>query len=67
MQLFLRLPHGGVGLRFPDAAACEQRVREVRWPDGMRCLECGNGKIKTCITRKTYRCRDCGHEFSLEA
>lgn len=67
MQLYLRLPACGVATYFPDDASCEQRVVEARWPKGMRCISCDAGRIKICHTRKTYRCKECAHEFSLKS
>ncbi|KGM88841.1 Transposase zinc-ribbon domain protein [Roseovarius mucosus DSM 17069] len=67
MQLYLRLPACGVAAYFPDDASCEQRMVELRWPEGMHCIRCDADRIKTCHTRKTFRCKECAHEFSLKA
>ncbi|MGE5374420.1 MAG: transposase, partial [Bacteroidota bacterium] len=29
-----------------DDAKCYAVVRELRWPDGVRCPGCGSGKVK---------------------
>ena len=66
MQLYLRLPASGVEKYFPDEASCADRVKQVRWPGGMRCTKCDADRLKTCHSRKTLRCLKCAHEFSLK-
>ena len=52
-----------------DDAKCYAVVRELRWPDGVHCPECGSGKIKKRgyhthqAHRQRYQCQDCGQQF----
>ena len=52
-----------------DDAKCYAVVRELRWPDGVRCLQCGSGAVKKRgfhtqqAQRQRYECRDCGQQF----
>ena len=52
-----------------DDAKCYAVVRELRWPDGVRCPECGSGKVKkrgyhtNQAHRQRYVCQGCGRQF----
>src|SRR5262249_39654839 len=52
-----------------DDAKCFQTVRAMRWPDGVRCPECGSaqaikeGRDDTQSERQRYRCQDCRKRF----
>ena len=52
-----------------DDAKCYGVVRELRWPDGLRCPECGSGKVKKRVYdtnhahRQRYVCQGCGQQF----
>jgi transposase-like protein len=52
-----------------DDAKCFAVVREVRWPDGVRCPQCGSGTVKKRgfhthqAHRQRYVCQDCGQQF----
>lgn len=52
-----------------DEAKCFDLVRLTRWPQGVRCPECGgaqvscNGHDDTQRLRQRYVCRDCGVRF----
>ena len=52
-----------------DDAKCYAVVRELRWPDGVRCPECGSGRIKKRgyhthqAHRQRYQCQACGQQF----
>ena len=53
---------------FSDPDTTERMFIEVRWPDGVACVKCGSLNVGTRKTRKptTFRCRDCGREFSVK-
>ena len=55
---------------FPDNATAEQWFISQRWPDGVRCPECGSVNVQTGTKHKTmpYRCREkeCGKKFSAK-
>ena len=52
-----------------DDAKCYETVRELRWPEGVRCAHCGSahltkqGRDTTQPHRQKYRCEDCGRYF----
>ena len=49
-----------------DDAKCFETIRTMRWPDGVRCPECGSDRItkdgrdETQPERQRYRCHGCG-------
>ena len=52
-----------------DDAKCFETVRAMRWPDGVRCPECGSaeaikdGRDDTQPERQRYRCHGCRKRF----
>jgi transposase-like protein len=52
-----------------DDAKCFATVREMRWPEGVRCVHCGadtvakHGRDETQPERQRYRCRTCDRCF----
>jgi transposase-like protein len=52
-----------------DDAKCFETVREMRWPDGVRCTGCGSaqvtkdGRDETQPERQRYHCRGCRRRF----
>ena len=52
-----------------DDQKCFQTVRELRWPDGVRCPHCESGQVTkrgfddTQQERQRYRCGGCDSEF----
>jgi transposase-like protein len=52
-----------------DEAKCYEAVRQLRWPDGVRCPACSTAEITKCgfhthqTHRQRYQCRACGREF----
>ena len=52
-----------------DEAKCFELVRQMRWPQGVRCPKCGgghisrNGRNDTQRLRQRYVCRDCAVRF----
>jgi transposase-like protein len=48
---------------------CYETVRELRWPEGVRCYECNSedvikrGRDETQIARQRYECKVCGKRF----
>lgn len=55
--------------QFGTEAQCEAALEQVRWPDGFRCPECGQGKhsVFRAKARKTFQCTACRHQTSLIA
>ena len=52
--------------RFATEEACRQYLFQMRWPEGLRCPRCGQGKAWT-TGRGLYHCGDCGHEATVTA
>lgn len=52
-----------------DDVKCFAVVRELRWPDGVRCPKCGSIKIQKRgfhshqVHRQRYMCAECGQQF----
>jgi len=62
--------HNVLNLRaIVDDAKCFETVREIRWPEGVRCVHCGadtvakHGRDETQPERQRYRCRTCNRYF----
>ena len=55
--------------RLIDDAKCYEVVRELRWPDGIRCPECGSAAITKRgfhdhqAYRQRYSCQACERQF----
>ena len=49
---------------FRTEDACLEYLSIVRWPDGYRCLRCGNGDYWK-KARGLFTCRACGYEASV--
>ena len=49
---------------FPSEDACLEYLSIVRWPDGYKCLRCGNGDYWK-KARGLFTCRACGYEASV--
>ena len=52
-----------------DDAKCYETVRDLRWPDGVKCPFCGSGEIikrghdERQVERQRYRCQGCERQF----
>jgi transposase-like protein len=52
-----------------DDAKCFAVIRELRWPDGVRCPGCGSDRINKRgfhthqASRQRYACQGCGQQF----
>jgi transposase-like protein len=53
--------------QFPDEAACVERLRQLRWPDGFVCPRCGGRRSVTIQTRRLEQCRSCRYQASITA
>src|SRR5436305_8066876 len=55
--------------RLIDDAKCYETVRALRWPDGVKCAECGSeeiskrGRDERQKERQRYECRACQRQF----
>lgn len=53
----------------PSEEECIDRLRQIRWPSGVKCPNCGSGEVvKKGRTNdgvyQRYRCRLCGRDFN---
>lgn len=64
LTLYLRLPAGGIGKAFTTESACEVRLREIRWPEGLICPRCSKKDIGNLTSENFYPCRSCKKQFS---
>lgn len=52
-----------------DEEACYRKVRELRWPEGVKCPSCDGehiikqGRDQTQKHRQKYQCKSCHHYF----
>jgi transposase-like protein len=52
-----------------DDAKCFAVIREMRWPNGVRCPKCGASAVNKRgfhthqAYRQRYECQDCGQQF----
>jgi transposase-like protein len=58
--------------RFSSEEKCIAHLEAIRWPNGLRCLQCGAERVsrytttgKTGKERHLYVCLDCKHQFSV--
>ncbi|MGB8682621.1 MAG: IS1595 family transposase [Candidatus Binatus sp.] len=53
--------------RFPDETTCRLALQAARWPDGVRCPQCGTDKVYALKSKPFYwLCKPCGnHRFSV--
>lgn len=51
---------------FPNDEAARKWFEAKRWPNGIRCTDCGSDRYSK-VTHKSmpYRCKDCRHYFSV--
>lgn len=53
----------------PDAEDCAETWRELRWPDGPECVECGSSDVAVqdwdyLSSLRRYQCRECRRWFN---
>ena len=52
-----------------DDAKCYESVREMRWPEAVRCPHCSSAEIskrghdERQVHRQRYECKQCGRQF----
>ena len=62
--LRIQLPEEGVAARFPDEAACLERLIQQRWGKEVFCPRCGEGRPFNVQAVARWQCRECRHQFS---
>jgi transposase-like protein len=51
---------------FADEQVSFEFVRDLRWPDGVRCPFCAGTQHAFVKTRRIWQCKDCGKQFSVK-
>jgi len=51
---------------FATEAACRDYLVRLRWPEGVRCPDCGGSEI-WFMKAPFYRCSQCGYDFTVTA
>ena len=51
--------------RFPDEESAREYLESARWPDGIRCIHCGNGEVYKIRGGKLYTCKSCRKQFTI--
>ncbi len=52
--------------RFGTEEACRAYLAAIRWPDGVRCPQCGHGEA-WALPGGRWACRQCGRQMSVTA
>jgi transposase-like protein len=53
--------------KFDTDEKCRMALEKLRWPEGVRCVRCGSGKISRNYKRNQFECTPCGYHFSVTA
>jgi transposase-like protein len=53
--------------RFGSEDRCRDYLETLRWPEGVRCPECGSTSISRIKTRNQYDCNACRNRFSVKS
>ena len=53
--------------RYSDEALCQQRLFDIRWPQGFQCPNCGHTHACKLKSRPVYQCNQCHQQTSLTA
>jgi len=54
-------------LHFADEQIAFEYIRDLRWPGEPACPQCSSGRHSFLSTRKTWKCKACGHQFSVRS
>lgn len=53
--------------KFGNDEKCRMYLEKLRWPEGVRCVRCGDNKISQIYKRNQFACDSCGYHFSVTA
>lgn len=51
--------------RFHSDEECRKVLEELRWPNGVVCIDCGSISISRITTRNQFDCNSCRNRFSV--
>ena len=52
---------------FHDEDACRTYLEQLRWPNGICCLRCGDTNVSGRSKRGQFECYSCDYQFSVMA
>ncbi len=52
---------------FHSEEKCRELLEELRWPNGVACIQCGSTHIRHTRSRNQFDCGSCGYQFSVTA
>jgi transposase-like protein len=53
--------------RYSDDQKCRNYLEHLRWPQGVRCPECGSERVSSILKRDQFDCDSCRYQFSVTA
>ena len=53
--------------KFQTEEDCQERLIELRWPDGFICPRCKGEDYYDLPKRRLYQCKGCGYQVSITA
>jgi transposase-like protein/transcription elongation factor Elf1 len=53
--------------RFQTEEQCFEYLKNLRWPNGFICPQCGHGEAYFTEKRKLFQCKNCRHQTSVTA
>src|SRR5438045_1313135 len=51
---------------FADKEVALMFTANLRWPDGVRCVDCDSQMVTFLRSRGLWKCRDCKRQFSVK-
>src|SRR5262245_52066400 len=51
---------------FADLDVSLAFLRDLRWPNGVQCIACESENVGFLKTRRIWKCRECGRQFSVK-
>jgi transposase-like protein len=52
--------------KFSDEIKCIKYFSAIRWPNGVKCVSCGDENVTFVSTRKIWSCKACRKQFSIK-
>lgn len=53
--------------KFPTEQICLDYLIKMRWPEGVKCLQCADSKFDYIRTRRAFECRGCRKQIYVTA
>ena len=52
---------------FSTDEKCRELLKRLRWPDGVKCLRCGDEVAELATSKELFYCKKCDYQFSVTA